>query len=204
MQYPSSIHSFTQITALLDHHALAVNRTFSHHTVSECFHKLQVETNSLNKARLLACSMPNANAWISALPSQQNKIFLFGMIYLYEQMARNAHLQPRPSLFSLAYAFQGFFWTPCFSIASWGPEKKLHTFSLHLLKDQQIYFSHITRWEKIWFLMLQLLAHFNTHTTTVQLNQRALLAIPMLTRGKSRITRKDLPDFLWRVFARSP
>ena len=109
MQYPSSIHSFTQITALLDHHALIVNRTFSHHTVSECFHKLQVETNSLNKARLLACSMPNANAWISALPSQQNKIFLFGMIYLYEKMARNAHLQPRPSLFSLAYAFQGFF-----------------------------------------------------------------------------------------------
>ena len=45
----------------------------SHHIDSECFHKLQVESNSLNKARLLACSMPHANAWIRALPSQQNK-----------------------------------------------------------------------------------------------------------------------------------
>ena len=70
-------------------------------------------------------------------------------------------------------------------------KKKPHTFSLHLLKDQQIYLSQITRWEKIWFLMLQLLAHCNTNITTVQLNQRALLATPMLTRWKSRITRKE-------------
>ena len=61
-------------------------------------------------------------------------------------------------------------------------KKKLHTFSLHLLKDQRIYLSQITRWEKIWFLMSQLLAQCDTNITTVQLNQQALLATPMLTR----------------------
>ena len=92
----------------------------SHHIDSECFHKLQVESNSLNKARLLACSMPHANAWIRALPSQQKNFFLFEMVYLYEKMAWNANLQPRPSLFSLSYAFYGCFWTLCFCM----PDKR--------------------------------------------------------------------------------
>ena len=45
----------------------------SHHIDSESFRTLLADSTNLNKARLLACSMPHATAWVRALPAHQNK-----------------------------------------------------------------------------------------------------------------------------------
>ena len=39
-----------------------------------CFKSLFSSSNAVHQARLLACSMPHANAWIRCLPFQQKKL----------------------------------------------------------------------------------------------------------------------------------
>ena len=74
----------------------------SHHIDSESFRTLLADSTNLNKARLLACSMPHATTWVRALPSLQlhglelslhnTTNFHVFMVSKHEEMAWNYHL----------------------------------------------------------------------------------------------------------------
>ena len=69
--------TFNQLVADKDHLDSFSNptnqRTLSGLIDSKCLDDLVESSNVVDKARLIACAMPHANAWIRALPIHQNK-----------------------------------------------------------------------------------------------------------------------------------